>query len=228
MSALALALVAALAAPKHSDYTVERIDGWEVKVETVLLTEAPELWAAARRELGSQLFQITRAVPDPPLTRLREVTVWVHRKSPWTKCMAYHPSAEWLRDNGLNPDMAKGIEIGDPATFLAWTRQQPWMVLHELAHAYHDRVLEGGFENTPVAAAFEAAKQGGRYESVLRYSGRTERHYALTNPMEYFAEATEAYFGVNDFFPFVRAELRDHDPGADALMVEVWGEPKNG
>ena len=30
--------------------------------------------------------------------------------------------------------------------------------------------------------------------------------------MEYFAEASEAYFGTNDFFPFVRIELRRHDP----------------
>ena len=26
--------------------------------------------------------------------------------------------------------------------------------------------------------------------------------------MEYFAEASEAFFGTNDFYPFVRAELR--------------------
>ncbi len=30
--------------------------------------------------------------------------------------------------------------------------------------------------------------------------------------LEYFAEGTEAYFYRNDFYPFVRAELKDHDP----------------
>ena len=41
--------------------------------------------------------------------------------------------------------------------------------------------------------------------------GRRERvrHYGLTNPMEFLAEMTEAYFGVNDFFSFNRAELRE-------------------
>ena len=42
--------------------------------------------------------------------------------------------------------------------------------------------------------------------------------------MEYFAEATEANFGANDFYPFVRAELREHDPEAYALTESIWGK----
>jgi hypothetical protein len=34
----------------------------------------------------------------------------------------------------------------------------------------------------------------------------------------------EAYFGVNDFYPFVRAELKEHDPAGFALMETVWGK----
>lgn len=39
--------------------------------------------------------------------------------------------------------------------------------------------------------------------------------------MEFFAEASAALFGTNDFFPFVRAELASHDP--DALVRRLWG-----
>ena len=49
------------------------------------------------------------------------------------------------------------------------------------------------------------------------------RHYALTNHKEYFAEGTEAYFYRNDFYPFVRAELKEHDPELHELLVEIWG-----
>ena len=42
--------------------------------------------------------------------------------------------------------------------------------------------------------------------------------------MEYFAESTEAYLGVNDFYPFVRAELKQHDPDMYELMTEIWGK----
>ena len=58
--------------------------------------------------------------------------------------------------------------------------------------------------------------------TVLRASGRRERHYALNNEKEYFAEMTEAYFGTNDFYPFVRAELEEHDPKMFRLLQALW------
>jgi dipeptidyl-peptidase-4 len=94
------------------------------------------------------------------------------------------------------------------------------MVLHELAHAYHDQVLT--FQHPGIQGAYREAKKGGAYDSVLRISGMKERHYAMTDPQEYFAEGTEAYFGTNDFYPFVRAELRVHDPKLFHLLEELW------
>ena len=46
----------------------------------------------------------------------------------------------------------------------------------------------------------------------------------MSNISEYFAESTEAYFGVNDFYPFVRAELKEHDPAMFSLLEMVWGK----
>ncbi len=45
----------------------------------------------------------------------------------------------------------------------------------------------------------------------------------MGSPQEYFSELTEAYFGKNDFFPFTRDELKQHDPAGFALMEEAWG-----
>ena len=56
--------------------------------------------------------------------------------------------------------------------------------------------------------------------------GRRVRHYALTNHKEYFAEATEAYLYRNDFYPFVRAELQQVDPGGHALLESIWGSAR--
>ena len=47
----------------------------------------------------------------------------------------------------------------------------------------------------------------------------------MTNPQEYFAESTEAFFGRNDFFPFTREELRRHDPEMAKLLERVWTAP---
>ncbi|MBV8880523.1 MAG: metallopeptidase, partial [Planctomycetaceae bacterium] len=71
---------------------------------------------------------------------------------------------------------------------------------------------------------YAAAVEGKKYDSVLHVSGSRKRHYALTNEKEYFAEATEAWLGTNDFYPFVRAELREVDPAVCAVLREVWGE----
>ena len=98
-----------------------------------------------------------------------------------------------------------------------------FFVPHELAHAYHHQILDGGFNHAGIMKAFKAAKQRGDYEKVLSHTGRRTRHYALTDQKEYFAETTEAYFGVNDFYPFVRAELSEFDPPGFALMESVWG-----
>ena len=74
-----------------------------------------------------------------------------------------------------------------------------------------------------VLAAYKKMKEKGIYEKSLLYTGQHVRHYGLSNHKEYFAESTESYFGMNDFYPFVRAELKEHDPAMHALMVKIWG-----
>lgn len=202
----------------------EDVEGWTVRVEPALANSTA--WPAVRREIENQLYRIARVVPDGPLAELRKVTIWANLKDPLTACAAYHPDAGWLREHGGNVAMAKGLEIGNAANFVSWTYEQPWMLMHELAHAYHDRVLAQGFANADVKSVYDAAVLGKKYESVRHWNGGLARHYALTNPMEFFAETTEAYFGQNDFFPFVNAELKTFDPAAYTLMVKVWGVPQ--
>jgi hypothetical protein len=136
--------------------------------------------------------------------------------------MCYHPDSRWLREHGMNPEKAGAVEVANARSFLKWTIAQPWMVLHELAHGYHHQFLDKGYDNADVLETFHAAKEARKYESVLRIQGRRERHYALTNQMEYFAEASEAYFGTNDFYPYVRSELREHDPVFEKLLATLW------
>ncbi len=99
--------------------------------------------------------------------------------------------------------------------------KHPAVILHELAHAYHHQVL--GFDEPRIRAAYENAMKAGIYDEVLLYTGKKVRAYAANNPMEYFAEGTEAYFYRNDFYPFVRAELKEHDPVLHNLLEEIWG-----
>ena len=137
--------------------------------------------------------------------------------------MQYHPNIGWLRSHGHDPRLAKKVHIPRAATLLSRHQmiKHPAVVLHELAHAYHDQYL--GFDDPRFVDAHRKAKEAGIYEKVLLYTGKKVRHYALTDQKEYFAEGTEAYFYRNDFYPFVRAELKEHDPVLHDLLVEVWG-----
>lgn len=204
-----------------SEYAERRVEGWTVMVNRRLLAgEDADLGREALRLLEVKLFDIRRAVPELACRELQAVPIWLGLDDGHAPCAEYHPSREWLAENGYNPDKARAVEIGNARRFLDWSKDQPSMILHELAHAYHDRVL--GHDYPGIRAAYRRAVESKSYESVLRADGRRERAYALTDPQEFFAEATEARFGTNDFFPFVRAELNQHDPDLASLLDKVW------
>lgn len=204
-----------------ANYEKRTIEGWPVLVNKGLLAKE-ELSKEVLTHLAQQLYQIKRQVPKGAVEKIQKVTIWVEENEPHHPCMAYHPDSGWLRDHDMNPEKARCVEVANARNFLIWTHEQPWMVLHELAHAYHHQFVDGGFENRELKGALKAAKEKKLYEKVLHYDGKDVRAYALTDPMEYFAEATEAYFGSNDFYPFVNAELRKHDPTAHELIGKLW------
>ncbi|MBN2137191.1 MAG: hypothetical protein JW720_05245 [Sedimentisphaerales bacterium] len=220
----AFALYAAsFAAPKYaptSDYTVRQIEGFRVLVNKELLEGHPRLAEKTLRLLEFQLYQINRVVPEKAAGELRHIPVWVEYNAPRHPCMCYHPSRQWLTENDFNPEKARSVEIANAANFLEWTVAQPWMVLHEFAHGYHHNVL--GYDNPKIKKAYADALETKQYESVLHINGRKERAYALNNDQEYFAECSEAFFGTNDFYPFVKAELKHHDPNMYSALEELW------
>ena len=217
-------------ASKTTAHQTNSVEGWTVLVNERLLAADKAATEKALELLRVQLQEIVRVVPASAVKKLREVTLWFSPEYPGVKPKTeYHPGAGWLRDQGRDPAMVKGIT--DVRNFEAETRRMPNFTLHELAHAYHDRVLERGFGNAEIKAAYERAKASRTYDKVERWfgNGRSntfERAYAMTDPMEYFAETTEAFFSRNDFFPFNRAELKQHDPEMEQLLAKLWGVTK--
>ena len=211
---------------KVSGYQTRTMDGWSVFVSEALLADESKATQTALDLLQEQLDEIVRKVPAKAVARLREVPLWFSPEYPGVPPRAeYHPDAGWLRANGRNLDMARGVEFTNVRIFEKETRRMPNFALHELAHAFHDRVL--GFENGDINAAFERAKESKSYAAVERWHGpdrpiTKERAYAMTNAKEYFAETTEALFSRNDFFPFTAAELEKHDPEMSKLLLRLW------
>ena len=211
-------------------YDIRPLAGWTLHIRRGLLQDEPQSTQLAFELLQKQLEGIRRVVPPAALKELQKVPLYFSPEYPGAKPGAeYHPDPGWLRDHGRDPGMAKGVEFTNLRIFERETVRMPVFALHELAHAYHDRCLPGGFGHPEIKAAYERAKASGKYDRVERWNGadqpRTfERAYAMTNPQEYFAENTEAFFGRNDFFPFTREELKRHDPEMFELLERLWGE----
>jgi len=205
-----------------TQYVTTNLAGWTVRVNQALLSEQQTLGSNALALLTAKLQEITNTVPAKACHKLQEIPIWLGVDDGHAPCAEYHPSASWLRKNGFNPDKARAVEIGNARRFISWSKSQPAMILHELAHGLHHQVL--GYDYDPIRSAYKAAVASGSYESVKRNNGKTERAYALTNDQEYFAEATEAFFGTNDFYPFIRSELKEHDPKIYSVLEKVWAE----
>lgn len=199
-------------------------EGWTVQVDQRLLAgEDAVIGQQALKILGMRLADIRLVVAPDRLAKLQRVPIRLDRTHGRLPTMQYHPNPDWLTGHGYDVALAKGVHIPDARRFIDPHHQQrqPWCVFHELAHAYHDQVL--GFDQAAVRAAWQQAVDSHRYDQVLLINGRTARHYALTDHKEFFAEMSEAYFGVNDFFPFNRAELHQENPACYRMMAEIWG-----
>ena len=214
----------ALSLPSPASHTIFHIEGWTVRVDDRLL-QAPdnELGARAMKLLEYKLSEIKSVVMAERLVKLQAITIVLDLSNGKLHSMQYHPDAGWLQANGYSRELEKCVHIPEAADFTnaRHNSDQPWCVLHELAHGYHDQVL--GFDEPRIYKAWERYKASGHGDSVLHISGRKLPHYALTNHKEFFAEMSEAYFGANDFFPFNRAELKRDEPEIFALLAEIWG-----
>lgn len=210
--------------PQFYDPIEKQIEGWTVAIDPLLLSkEHAEVGQQALDALANHLQRVKYIVSKERVADLQKLRIWVEWKNPKLSNMQYHSSKAWLKAHGHDPRLAKHVHIPTVQRLLdrrMWAKH-PYCVLHELAHAYHDQVLS--FDQADIVAAYQDAKKKGIYENVLAHTGKQVRHYGLNNHKEYFAESTEAYFGVNDFYPFVRAELKAHDPGMYALLVKIWG-----
>lgn len=209
---------------KPTAHSVRRLEGWTVRVDDRLFQPPNEqMGARAIKALEAKLADINAVVAPDKLEKLHAVTIVLDLSHGKLTSMQYHPSVDWLVENGYSRELVHCVHIPIAGELLE-PRQinvQPWCVMHELAHAYHDQVL--GFDEPRIRDTFERYKQSGHGDKVLLVTGQRLRHYALTDHKEFFAEMSEAYFGSNDFFPFNRGELMTAEPDIYRLLETIWG-----
>ena len=207
------------------DPVIRKVEGFEIAVDPALLADDKKEFAErVFKSLANHLQRVEFILPKERVEKLRHCKIWLELDNPRIRGMQYHPGRGWLLSKGLDPRLVKHVHIPQARALLdrgQWAKH-PYVILHELAHSFHDQVY--GFDNREIRSVYEKARDSGKYEKIMDHRGNQVRHYGMNNEKEYFAESTEAYLGVNDFYPFVRAELKEFDPDMYRLMQKIWGD----
>jgi hypothetical protein len=112
-------------------------------------------------------------MPKDRLAKLRKVGIWIeHDHAINEEPGPYHPGVDWLTERGYDARLAKKVHVARAASPLERHHmiKHPAVILHELAHAYHDQFL--GFDEPRIKAAYEKAMAAGLYDEVLLYTGK--------------------------------------------------------
>ncbi len=200
-----------------NEFRTQVVRGWILRVHKDLRDEKRERIAERlETRLREDLDELNRRIPRTALRDLHAVPIWVHWKNPAAEGDAavarYHASREWLFHNGRNPDKEKAIEIPDAERYLESRKDRPFALLHELAHAFHHRVL--GFDNERIGKTWKKASKN----TLLK------GHPGLADEKEFFAEFSLAFLAKSPYFPERRAQLYGQAPEVYRLMREVWEE----
>lgn len=211
---------------KADGYTNFNFSGFNLLVQTRIIDNETALANSALGIIETDLARILEfSLNEQIKSALLAVPIFLDLNTT-TGGAVYHPSAEWLSQNGYITEKAQSVEISNIRNFINWTKQnQPYMLLHELAHAYHHRIHN--FSNADITNAYDHAIAVGLYTNVSYHSGNdnyttASKAYGLNDEKEFFAELTEAYFGLNDYYPFVRSELETYDPAGFDMIERVW------
>ena len=90
------------------------------------------------------------------------------------------------------------------------------IVLHELLHAYHAKLMPNGYDNKGIKGFFGYAKA----KSLL-----PKDTYALKNDREFFAVTASIFLAGKELVhdPKTRAELKEKMPDYYKFLVELFG-----
>ncbi|MBT3198720.1 MAG: hypothetical protein HN350_02290 [Phycisphaerales bacterium] len=206
-------------------FEISNIEGWTTYINRDVRKQHPEALTQTLDHLKWELYQIKLAVPQAAVSNMQKHTPnWIEYSE--RVSLSYHPGRRWLIDRGykLPKDPPSMMSLSVKSHYRDSYRH-PFVIFHEMVHGYDFHFIGKGrgYGNKECEANYQRMMKTKTYEKVKIWNGHIGSHYARSNRMEYFAESSEAYFAVNDIYPFVRAELREHDPKMARLIERYWG-----
>jgi hypothetical protein len=154
-------------------------------------------------ELGPPIACYSSIPPETSTARTRSFTLWDPKTMSWS-----NPNfVDLAADAGtgvikLRPNMLKYTE--DP------------VILHELLHAYHNKLMGGGMENLGIKAM---------YAQAVSKNVWPKEEYVMTNPQEFFAVTASVFLAGKGTIsePHTRAQLKEKMPKHYKFLVELFG-----
>lgn len=141
------------------------------------------------------------SAPERAESKSRGVTVWDGEKAQWT-----NPDPVALAE-----DMKLGVVMLRPHKM---TMQEP-LILHELLHAYHARMMPAGVHDAKILSYYDLAKSQQLYPADA---------YVVTNEREFFAVTASVFlYGKADKDPFTRAKMKEKQPDYYRYLVWLFG-----
>ena len=224
---------------KHYDKT--SMWGFEVNYEPNVFRE----YGSLRQVLEGDLKAVRALLPNSICRKLEKTTpLWINKsikygsKSRPTvgRGACFHPQGgkSWLRKNGMKVDKEGGIEFYSVDDYLS--SHSDWGtgggLLHEFAHAFHNKLVKQGFENVEIRDAYDAAMKKKLYDAVAAHGCKgPQKAYACANPEEFFAELSTAFLWKKDrkteynkWWPWNRHELLAHDPDTYKVLDKIWSQ----
>lgn len=196
---------------RNDAQTVSFASGWTVLLERKLSDRYTTLADQAMAHLENQLDRAAAALPRPAMAELRKIQVFLSLDAGRGAPIRY----VWPESGSEGR-----LEITHAQGFIDAAQGRPWLVMHELAHAYHHRVLGGS--SPAVLKAYQDAQKIGAYNQVRWANGKTGRSNALSSEREFFAELTRSFYGRSDYYPFVREEFQQHDLASSRMIEAAW------
>ncbi len=211
----ALLSTPAFAFEPTGQYAKFNINGWTVLVSSRFANQ-PREQQAILRKIQAQTAFIVKTLPAKQVRVMRKADIWVEPDSHWRALARHHVSKAEIYQEGLNVAKYRDIEIFGRFAKL----RHPTLLLHELAHVYHDRGL--GFQDRRIERLYEGFRAS--MPTAKDRCGVPQRAYALHSHSEFFATFTEAFFAKTCSYPYNRDTIRKSHPQMFAFLSKVWGE----
>jgi len=133
-----------------------------------------------------------------------------------------HHYAGWLLCVRDNPEKEESIEIYNATEYqrMRLHYNGSGLILHEVCHIIHQKILPGGLCNALVIEIHKIAKESGKYSKALRRDWAlkdvdTDMAYCILNHKEFFAEISVAFL----------ADCYHHVDGAGTTIMAKCSPP---